>query len=137
MNKRLASSLAIATTLLTVGASGPLADWIATADEPWTGPGSGSDAGSGGPLVPAIPPIGTPGRGYALGGAHVMGIPYDEYIRRTGADWFPATWTGVEILVGLALAKMVASSLTIGTAFAALVMRQTRAAMRSASSVAM
>ena len=32
---------------------------------------------------------GTPGRGYALGGAHVLGIPYDEYIRRTGADWFP------------------------------------------------
>lgn len=89
MNKRLASSLAIAATLLTVGASGPLADWIATADEPWTGPGSSSDAGSGGALVPAIPPIGTPGRGYALGGAHVMGIPYDEYIRRTGADWFP------------------------------------------------
>ena len=33
--------------------------------------------------------LGTPGRGYALGGAHVLGIPYDEYIRRTGADWFP------------------------------------------------
>jgi hypothetical protein len=24
-----------------------------------------------------------------LGGAHVLGIPYDEYIMRTGADWFP------------------------------------------------
>ena len=35
------------------------------------------------------PPLGTPGRGYALGGAHVLGIPYDEYIMRTGADWFP------------------------------------------------
>lgn len=33
--------------------------------------------------------MGTPGRGYALGGAHVLGIPYDEYIMRTGADWFP------------------------------------------------
>lgn len=33
--------------------------------------------------------LGTPGRGYALGGAHVSGIPYDEYIMRTGADWFP------------------------------------------------
>ena len=83
MKKLLASSLAIATTLLTVGASGPLADWIATADEPSGGSGSGDT------IVPAIPPIGTPGRGYALGGAHVMGIPYDEYIRRTGADWFP------------------------------------------------
>ncbi len=33
--------------------------------------------------------LGTPGRGYALGGAHVAGIPYEEYIRRTGAQWFP------------------------------------------------
>ena len=31
----------------------------------------------------------TPETAYALGGAHVLGIPYDEYIRRTGADWFP------------------------------------------------
>ena len=35
------------------------------------------------------PPPADPGTAYALGGAHVMGIPYDEYIRRTGADWFP------------------------------------------------
>lgn len=27
--------------------------------------------------------------GYGLGGAHVAGIPYDEYIRQTGAKWFP------------------------------------------------
>lgn len=33
---------------------------------------------------------GTPPRGYGLGGAHVAGIPYDEYIRMTGAKWFPA-----------------------------------------------
>ncbi len=85
MNKLLARSMAIAATLLTVGASGPMTDWIAAADEPWPGFGSGS----GEPTTPGIPPIGTPGRGYALGGAHVMGIPYDEYIRRTGADWFP------------------------------------------------
>ena len=32
--------------------------------------------------------LGTPGRGYAMGGAHVAGIPYEEYIRRTGAQWF-------------------------------------------------
>lgn len=32
---------------------------------------------------------GTPPRGYGLGGAHVAGIPYDEYIRMTGAKWFP------------------------------------------------
>jgi len=33
--------------------------------------------------------LGIPGRGYALGGARVAGIPYEEYIRRTGAEWFP------------------------------------------------
>ncbi len=39
---------------------------------------------------PAPPPgPSNPGTAYALGGAHVLGIPYDEYIRRTGADWFP------------------------------------------------
>ncbi|MGV9799472.1 acyltransferase PE [Mycobacterium sp. NPDC003449] len=30
-----------------------------------------------------------PGTAYALGGAHVLGIPYDEYIRMTGEHWFP------------------------------------------------
>lgn len=50
-----------------------------------------------GPPIPQISADGTPtaapvspGRtAYGLGGAHVLGIPYDEYIRRTGADWFP------------------------------------------------
>jgi hypothetical protein len=38
-----------------------------------------------------MPALGAPadGTAYALGGAHVLGIPYDEYIRREGADWFP------------------------------------------------
>ncbi|MEZ0356077.1 PE-PPE domain-containing protein [Mycobacterium sp. ENV421] len=67
--------LAAATTLITVCATGG----VAAADQPSPG-GSQGD----GPT-----PIGTPGRGYALGGAHVLGIPYDEYIRRTGAQWFP------------------------------------------------
>jgi len=42
-------------------------------------------------LAPRPPAPGTPdpGTAYALGGAHVLGIPYDEYIRRTGAEWFP------------------------------------------------
>ncbi len=53
---------------------------VAVADEAQPG-GSAADS--------AATPLGTPGRGYALGGAHVLGIPYDEYIRRTGADWFP------------------------------------------------
>ena len=35
------------------------------------------------------PPPADPGTAYALGGAHVMAIPYDEYIRQTGAHWFP------------------------------------------------
>ncbi|CPZ08711.1 PPE family protein PPE63 [Mycobacteroides abscessus] len=50
-----------------------------------------------GPPIPGIAPDGTvkaapsaPDRtAYALGGAHVLGIPYDEYIRMTGKDWFP------------------------------------------------
>jgi len=35
----------------------------------------------------------TPGEGgtaYAVGGAHVAGIPYEEYIRREGDEWFPS-----------------------------------------------
>src|SRR6187549_519390 len=40
------------------------------------------------PAPPAPDPADT-GTAYALGGAHVLGIPYDEYIRQTGADWFP------------------------------------------------
>lgn len=38
---------------------------------------------------PPLPGLSNPGTAYALGGAHVLGIPYDEYIRRTGEDWFP------------------------------------------------
>lgn len=41
---------------------------------------------------PGGPAAGTPsnpGTAYALGGAHVLGIPYDEYIRMTGEHWFP------------------------------------------------
>ncbi len=44
-----------------------------------------------GPTIPGptAPGTATPGTAYALGGARVLGVPYDEYIRRTGADWFP------------------------------------------------
>ena len=73
--------LALGTALTTFGAAGCFGLGIATADEPpVVPPGTPSE----GP-----PPLGTPGRAYALGGAHVLGIPYDEYIMRTGADWFP------------------------------------------------
>lgn len=44
------------------------------------------------PPPPGGPAAGTPenpGTAYALGGAHVLGIPYDEYIRMTGEHWFP------------------------------------------------
>ncbi len=70
------------TALVTVCATGCFGLGIATADEPPAPPAPGIPVG--GP-----PPLGTPGRAYALGGAHVLGIPYDEYIMRTGADWFP------------------------------------------------
>jgi hypothetical protein len=76
--------LASVTALVTVGAAGCFGSGIAAADDTQAGWTPGHGAPSDGP-----PPLGTPGRGYALGGAHVLGIPYDEYIKRTGADWFP------------------------------------------------
>ena len=77
MRRRLTSVAA----LVTVGAAGCFGLGIATADETPVTPTPGVPTG---PLA-----LGTPGRAYALGGAHVLGIPYDEYIMRTGADWFP------------------------------------------------
>ncbi|NVN48305.1 acyltransferase PE [Mycolicibacterium hippocampi] len=74
--------LAFGTVLTTLGAAGVFGLGIAAADEPAVPPAPG--APTDGP-----PPLGTPGRAYALGGAHVLGIPYDEYIMRTGAEWFP------------------------------------------------
>ncbi len=54
-----------------------------------SGLGAGAAAADDGP-APAPPPAPSdPGTAYALGGAHVLAIPYDEYIRQTGADWFP------------------------------------------------
>lgn len=73
--------LATVTSVLTVGTGAAFAFGVAHADD---GAASWTDM-----VSPVGPLMGTPGRGYALGGAHVMGIPYDEYIRRTGADWFP------------------------------------------------
>jgi hypothetical protein len=67
------------TALITLGATGCFGFGIATADDTQNDPSPDRTA----------PQLGTPGRGYALGGAHVLGIPYDEYIKRTGADWFP------------------------------------------------
>lgn len=75
--------LAFATALTTVGAAGCLGLGIAAADDAPVVPPAPGGPGNG------APPLGTPGRAYALGGAHVLGIPYDEYIMRTGAQWFP------------------------------------------------
>lgn len=74
--------VAFGSTLTLLGAAGCFGLGVATADTP--PPPAPPPAPADGPA-----PLGTPGRGYALGGAHVLGIPYDEYIMRTGADWFP------------------------------------------------
>jgi hypothetical protein len=63
--------LAGVTALVMVSATGSFGIRTATADET---PADGTAAG---------------GTAYALGGAHVLGIPYDEYIRREGSEWFP------------------------------------------------
>ena len=76
--------LAVVTALVTVGATGCFGSGIAAADDIATPAGRQT---TGHRRRTAA--TGTPGRGYALGGAHVLGIPYDEYIKRTGADWFP------------------------------------------------
>src|ERR1700758_5864181 len=57
--------------LVTAGVTGYFGTGIATADQ---SPGDATR---------------DDGTAYALGGAHVLGIPYDEYIRREGAEWFP------------------------------------------------
>ncbi|ORA20355.1 acyltransferase PE [Mycobacterium arosiense] len=68
--------LAGVTALVTVAATGCFGVNTATAD----------DAPIGGPPTPGAPGDQT---AFALGGAHVLGIPYDEYIRQEGAQWFP------------------------------------------------
>ena len=68
--------LAGVTALVTVSATGCFGVGTASAD----------DTPIGGPPTPGAPGDQT---AYALGGAHVLGIPYDEYIRREGAEWFP------------------------------------------------
>jgi len=50
------------------------------------GAASSDDTPISGPPSPGAPGDQT---AYALGGAHVLGVPYDQYIRTEGADWFP------------------------------------------------
>jgi diacyltrehalose acyltransferase len=68
--------LAGVTTLVTVSATGCFGVGTVSAD----------DTPAGGTPAPGTSADGT---AYALGGAHVLGIPYDEYIRREGDEWFP------------------------------------------------
>ena len=77
--------VATVTTLLGVAASVAMSGGVAVADDPQDDV-SPPDLSSGGTATTLE---GTPPRGYGLGGAHVAGIPYDEYIRMTGAQWFP------------------------------------------------
>jgi diacyltrehalose acyltransferase len=68
--------LAGVSALVTVGATGCFGVGTASAD---------------GPQISGPPSPGAPGdqTAYALGGAHVLGIPYDQYIKMEGAEWFP------------------------------------------------
>ncbi len=75
--------LAFGAALVAAGGLGGLGLGIAVADDSAVAPPAPVTSDDGAPV------LGTPGRGYALGGAHVPGIPYYEYIMRTGADWFP------------------------------------------------
>jgi hypothetical protein len=71
--------LAGLTVLITAGVTGCFGASSASANNP--------PAPS--PPAPAPADPADTGTAYALGGAHVLGIPYDEYIRMTGQDWFP------------------------------------------------
>src|SRR6202161_1314994 len=68
--------LAGVSALVTVGVTGCFGVGTAAAD---------------GPEISGPPSPGAPGdqTAYALGGAHVLGVPYDNYIRMEGAEWFP------------------------------------------------
>jgi hypothetical protein len=51
--------------------------------------GTGTSAADDRPYDPSVGDDPSNRTAYALGGAHVLGIPYDEYIRREGEEWFP------------------------------------------------
>lgn len=83
--------LAVGTVLVTVSATGLFGAGSAVAEPPPNPPPVPGADGS-------PPQIGTPGRAYALGGAHVLGIPYDQYIIDTGKNWFPANQAQKQIV---------------------------------------
>ena len=55
--------------------------------------------------------LGVPGQGLGLLGGSYGGAQ----VAITGAPWLPQSWTGVELLLVLCLAKLLATSLTVGT----------------------
>lgn len=73
--------LAGVTALVTLSATGCFASAIVG-----SGIAAADNTPIGGPPTPGAPGDQT---AFALGGAHVLGIPYDEYIRQEGAQWFP------------------------------------------------
>lgn len=80
---------ATATALIGMAVSAGMSGGVAAADDALDGSSPYvplPDLSAGGTATTLE---GTPPRGYGLGGAHVAGIPYDEYIRMTGAQWFP------------------------------------------------
>ncbi|HEY5952640.1 MAG TPA: chloride channel protein [Kofleriaceae bacterium] len=57
------------------------------------------------------PMVGRPDRGLGdIGGGYG-----GAQVAISGADWIPSTWTGVEVLLLLAIAKIIATSFTIGS----------------------
>ncbi|MBX8692141.1 PE-PPE domain-containing protein [Mycobacterium vulneris] len=77
--KKLLAGLALLMATSVTGSSGVLGSaWADDTPAPTPPPGG-----------PAAGTPSNPGTAYALGGAHVLGIPYDEYIRMTGEKWFP------------------------------------------------
>jgi CIC family chloride channel protein len=55
--------------------------------------------------------LGTPGQGIGLLGSGYGAVQ----VSITGASWLPAGWTGVELLLLLCAAKLIAASLTLGS----------------------
>ena len=86
MNASMKKLLSAIVALWAVAGTGPVSG-VAHAEEPsQDGAQVGAEVSSGGTATTVE---GTPPRGYGLGGAQVKGIPYDEYIRMTGEQWFP------------------------------------------------
>jgi hypothetical protein len=82
MRKLLAGSAVLITACVTGSFGVPRA----VADPSFPEPPAPRVTADGTPIAAPVSPDRT---AYALGGAHVLGIPYDEYIRMTGMNWFP------------------------------------------------